>query len=562
MSGETSIGGIIATLRLDTTDWDAHIAAAQAAAEQLGRTDPDVHIGVNSGEAISQLEAIRIATEHVSESMDDLGNRSTVAGQRGSHGMLSILKAVAPILPALVPLAGAAVGVGAAFGGMGAAGALAFLGLKRDMQEGTTDGQKLSAAIDGLKGGVQALETTASSGVLDGLLKGVDSVNQHLPALNAEIGHMATALGGTAYAAVDGILNLMVRLSPVFDMVGAAVEHVADEFDQWTKGAGASDFVSYLVQNLPTAGSLLANLATDVEHLVVAFAPLGSTVLSALSEVAAILKAIPVSVLTVLATGAATAYGAFLLWRGLPVILNGVSGALERVAYRMDSAVALNGAMAVSSGALKGALGGALAALAIGVTAWSLWREHQQKAEEQQRQLTDAIQQDNGAIGENTQKILANKIANDGLLQQSKELGISTSDLNAVLKQQPGALAAIHDQLMKTNSIRKTSNRLANETGNTSKVLDQRAAQYYGTLKQLHDQIGKGVSKSKAYKAALAAQEGATSKAAAATSAAALASMSATEADKDQKTRDRQAEPIDHDRDRQAARPIRLDHGL
>lgn len=505
MASETTVGSIVGFLRLDTTDWDAHIQAAIAQAEALGAVDPNVHIDTNAAEVSGQLAGVAAEAEAAGAAGDHMGGSYQQAGHHGAGGMLRLLQAIAPVIPATIPLAGAAVGVGAAFGAMGAAGVLAFLGIKEQIQEGTAEGQAFSAGIDALKGHLQVLETVAASDILGPFSSTVDSITQHMPYLNGEIDDAATALGSSLASSVDGLLSFMVKLAPALDIVEGGIQHVADEFDDWANSPAASDFVSYLVQNLPIAGQFLSSLATDVKNLIVAFAPIGSTVLHALSGVTTLLSNIPTGPLTVLASLVAGVGTAFLAWRGLRSLIAGVGGALGNLSPHF-TALGVGALQAESaSSRLSGVLGGVLGVLGIGVAAWSLWTAHQQAAEQQQRRLTDAIKEDNGVVGKNATKVLESSDAYQDAAQQLSHYGVGQDELTAALKGNKVAISDINDKIKENGTVSTSTSHANQELGKQVKKLSAPATDAKNAFNDLQKKVGKSADEAK--RAALANQD-------------------------------------------------------
>lgn len=64
---EASVGGIVAYLRLDRSEWDAELAAAGRRADELGRHSPDIRIRTNAPSAIAQLASVAAAVRRLQD---------------------------------------------------------------------------------------------------------------------------------------------------------------------------------------------------------------------------------------------------------------------------------------------------------------------------------------------------------------------------------------------------------------------------------------------------------------------------------------------------------------
>ena len=58
-------GSIVAYLRLNDSDWNAKLDAAEQRARDLGRIDPNIRVTADTADAIAKLDAVRLAAERV-----------------------------------------------------------------------------------------------------------------------------------------------------------------------------------------------------------------------------------------------------------------------------------------------------------------------------------------------------------------------------------------------------------------------------------------------------------------------------------------------------------------
>lgn len=85
--------------------------------------------------------------------------------------------------------------------------------------------------------------------------------------------------------------------------------------------------------------------------------------------------------------------------------------------------------------------------VAAGAAAWELWKRHTQAAQEQIQELTAAIAEDNGVIGENTAKTVADALQKQGAIDAAKKLGISVKDVTDAVLNGGSALDKLNSKL-------------------------------------------------------------------------------------------------------------------
>lgn len=149
------------------------------------------------------------------------------------------------------------------------------------------------------------------------------------------------------------------------------------------------------------------------------------------------------------------------------------------------AAAAMTGLKSAGSG-LLGVLGGPWGlALAGGVIALTAWQKHQADAaqrvaehKQQVEQLTSAIEQDGGAIGEATRKQLVNTLAQKDAFNTAKQYGVS---IDTVTQAAMGNKQALND--LKTGLIEGTD--ASYQAAYGSAVMDDKAKGLYNTIRDL-----------------------------------------------------------------------------
>ncbi|MGH3096102.1 MAG: phage tail tape measure protein, partial [Streptosporangiales bacterium] len=223
--------------------------------------------------------------------------------------------------------------------------------------------------------------------------------------------------------------------------------------------------------------------------------------------------------------GAADTLGGFLdVLNGLPKpakqalgILGGVSGAVlgiggaaliavPKVGDFMDSlrtmgtrGARLAGGLSRVGSVLTGPWG-----LAIGgaITILGIFIKKKADAAREVRDFTRSIQQDNGAIGENTRLLAAQKLQDEGVLDAAHRLGISYSDVT-------DAAIGNHAALRRVNTALDENGRTIAFVGNSSQGAQHATRIWTGDAVKLrqaisgqNDTVSKAVGKNKQLKAA------------------------------------------------------------
>ncbi|WP_158861993.1 hypothetical protein [Leifsonia sp. AG29] len=381
---------------------DALTAAKARQAEESDRS------AVAALREAAALEADRNATDKAAQS-----NQNNV----GRLGL--VVAGIAAAIPLASQLAGAAVGIAGGMAGMGAAGVLAILGIKQQMQDGTQAGNEYRAGLQILQGDLQQLETTASSGVLNGFDRSLSAVHDELPALNDEIRVFSGELGTAASVVTTGVVTALRVMNPLFVQAGFYVEQLAAGFTHWTQDGGLAKFTQDAITSLPQVTQALGNLLHGILDLIQAFSPLGPVLLGTISLIGNLLSLLSMlgPAFPPILAGAIAAFTMFMKWEAIAPVL-------EDVAWRL-------GAVGVAADIASGPVGwiiGAASLLAAGLVGIAVGAGQATQATED---YTAAVQQDNGVIGQHVQAQAADNLQKSGALDLAKKLNISTKELTA-----------------------------------------------------------------------------------------------------------------------------------
>lgn len=467
--GVTTVGSIVGKLSVDSSDWDAELDRAEAKARQLGAANPELRVTADTASAVSKLEEVaavedKVGASHPTVKVDadtagaavkleevsavekaldaerptikvdadtgkavaglaavDAAEKSAAASADGAtksyNGQVSAMSVVIALAPAMVagvaPIAAAAVGLGSAFAMMGVSGVLAIKGIKDAMQVGDTVGNTYASGIVTLKGDLDNLAGTAANHMLSGFNQAVGDINTSMPFLNQTVGTFASLLGNVGGTVIHGVLSGLQQMNPLMEAGGVELSKFVGWLFSFTNTNGFSEFISYAIDNLPPVMTLIENLVTVAGHILAAFAPLGPMVLGFLNGFTSLLNALPLPILAGLVT-TATSLGVALQFTGSAAIAGGITAVAE--------AIGLTGVMANLAVPVVGIL---LAAIAgIGVAAASA-AAGQHQATYAVQDYTQALKEDNNAIGKHTQLMAAKALSDSGAFQAASQLGIS-----------------------------------------------------------------------------------------------------------------------------------------
>ncbi|MCI1914650.1 MAG: hypothetical protein LKJ05_02825 [Bifidobacteriaceae bacterium] len=402
---------------------------------------------------------------------------------RDAQSQNSLLSALIPLAPALVPIAAGAVGVGAALGGMAITGVAAIMGVKAAMAQGTATGDAYNRDLTALKVSMSGLASTAAAGALEGFHRSVSAINADMPVTNRLVALMAQDAGRITGNGVAGFLGILNNLQPVIQQVDAWLVRGSESFAQWGTGNGAKEFVAYLLGALPGVENTLSSLFTAAGHIVQAFAPWGSIVLTAVTTVGNAISAIPAPILTTLAVGGMAVFTAFKAWSAISGIITGVKTALV--------------GMAAATGIAAGPIGLVVAGIGLLAGACAAFSSSSQSATDAQTDFTSALQQSNGALDENVRAQAAKQLQDAGAIDKAKQLGISTQELVDAALGEGDAYDTVSNKLQKTADAHKNATS-AGAMGVTTWDSEGRAAQDLSSaLATTHDGLSNAVQDQK-----------------------------------------------------------------
>lgn len=424
----------VAAMRLDDVQnrrrhTDTQVASAELALERaMARTAAAQDAAIKSGQALRDARAALADADNIAaQAASDLESAVGGAGKSTSNagasaqrsgGYLAVMAGViAALVPVAADLSGYIAGVGGAFLGMGSAGVLAVLGIKNEMAAGTAQGQQYTSLMNTVKDDLAGLETVAASGVLTPFASMIDRIDGSMPQLSSEIGGFSRDLGTIGVTVVSTLVSGFETLNPLFQEGAGYLQHLATEWQQWTTNGGLQQFASFAEQALPLVGDDLGKLATLAMHLLDAFAPFGTMVLTVLRDLLNVMDAIPINWLEALIAGAAVGAGIFATWKFIAPMLSGIAAKLGAVAVAEDIANASAGAMGIVFGTLA----------AITATVMISTQNNTQAVSD----YTAALEQSNGVINGNIRALAAKNLQDLGVLDTARKYGISLSDVTS-----------------------------------------------------------------------------------------------------------------------------------
>jgi hypothetical protein len=512
----TQVGQLLALLKLDSSDYTRGMDEASAKADKLSAKRPTVKVSADVGTAIAKLEAVRAAQLRVAasqtrfnEAVGKFGPESaraqsaeaslinaTLAAQRasakakdsidaegdshkraafliGSH-KVGLATWAALATSAAIP---AAVGLSAAFAGLGGVlggGLLAFIGIKREMKQGSELGQAYSKAFQPVISEFTALTQLAATETLTGINKAVQESRRYFPALASAVAALSKDFGDIVGNVGPGLVALLVKLAPLAESVGTKIVAASGGFATWAQHTPAiANFAAAAQKELPIVASTLGDVAKAIGKIVVAAGPLGGVTLTAISGIARAISSMPIGLLQVLVP---LIIGFKLALRGFDIARD-IAGGLRSVAGGFK---AIKGALSEGGGIGLGPMAGVLTIIgtvgAIAAAAVHLFGHHAHDAVKPVEELTDAIKEDSNALGTNTRKWIIHTLTQNDDYNAALKLGISQKTLTDALMGNRAAVnqvaAAINKHANTTGEASKASNKLANDLPNVTQQLN------------------------------------------------------------------------------------------
>lgn len=307
--GPTVAGSIVGKLSLDKKQWDLDIAEAQAQAERLGRTDPNIRVHADTLDAIVQLEAVQLAIGQTTDDSVENGALSALAsvgvdtlalsedGLAGSmegaavatdtaNGsivtMAGLIVGVTGLIVALlalaVPLTAALIGIAGGLVGLGLAGVVAFEGIQKAMSAGGAEGKKYSDGITTIKGILDKIAASAATKLLVDFNTAIAMIAKNAAPLEKEVNGFVGPLGKISLTGLNAVLNAMPILNPLFQAGAAAIGSLVKDFDKWVSDGGLQKFVTYAQKNLPAIETMFKDIGTDVGLITQALSYVGPVI--------------------------------------------------------------------------------------------------------------------------------------------------------------------------------------------------------------------------------------------------------------------------------------------
>jgi hypothetical protein len=465
---ETTVGSIVGTLRLSITDFETNIAKAQELADRLDGKNVDVQVRVDSGAAEAKLAGVAASEDKV-----DAGNKKVASSsQEAGKGLGLLSMAIVGLAPAIVPLAAGAAGLAVGFGAMGAAGILAIVGISREMKAGTPLGGAYTSMVGQLSDNLGTLGHTAAAGVLGPFQQEVAALQTQMPALNGIIGEFSVITGKTAGNLMSGLVAAFIALEPLARDVGVYVLDLSTKFSTLMSGhgSGVTDFGDYIRSVFPQVMQALESVVGAAVHLVAALAPLGMGTLSILKMFSDVINALPVDVLSQVATVGAAVFLGFKSYGILSAGVTAFGTALEFVGVSAETAATGLAIMNIAAGAVA-------AVIAIAMFAFTANAESVRKDQAAVDDLTDALIRSKGVIDAQIISDKADALAKDGTLAAAKALGYGIGDVTAASLGNVDATARVvaHSKLLQDGWDNNTaaSQRLTGSTGDQIDAFDK-----------------------------------------------------------------------------------------
>ncbi|GGF11400.1 hypothetical protein [Subtercola lobariae] len=284
----------IAQMRLDELRSSGADSGARLAAAELAVTETQNRSAAAAAKAVAATEALTAAQQEAGVSAveeaaaQDAASVSTTALGDAAASSGPQIALMASAVVAVISLAGPAVaataGIAGGLAGMGAAGVLAVVGIKNAMDDGTATGEVYSSGLQELKGDLDGLASTAATGALGAFKKIEDDINSAMPTLNSEVSRFTGLLGDGLSSVVDGTVNGLQVMNPLFIEGAQVVDKMAAGFDEWTKDGGLQKFVDYATTELPPVVQTIQDAATAVIDVVTALKPLGDVLVQSMDS--------------------------------------------------------------------------------------------------------------------------------------------------------------------------------------------------------------------------------------------------------------------------------------
>jgi hypothetical protein len=335
----------------------------------------------------------------------------------------------------------------------------------------------------------------------------VKDLQDKTPRLTGIIGEFSTMAGKTAGVLTSGLLNAFIALEPLMRDAGGYILNLSQRFASAMSGPGIVSFGDYVRSVFPQVMAAVESIVTAAGHLVAAFAPLGMGTLTLIGNLANLISLFPVDMLSTIATLAGGVFLGFKAWEYLSGKIDGVGAALGRLGVSAEvSATAIRGLQAAA-----GIVGVAIAALSYVVSANA---EDQRKAEEATNRYADALRESNGVVNDSVRASTAKALADAGVLDAARKLGIALPDVTSAALGNADAQARVNAVLDAQSSKLKVATTGAKSGVQANTELGDAADKVTGAIHGENAALTAGIQKNKDIAAATATNKGATSDAA------------------------------------------------
>lgn len=352
-------------------------------------------------------------------------------------GIDALLAAIPLLIPLVDGLGSALFATGTSFMTMAAAGALAFAGIREEIANGTQVGQQFSVGMGVLKDDMDQLARTAAIAMLDSFQRTVSELDSTMPTFTSLVSEMSTALGTMGAELVQSVVVGLTQMEPLLNAGATEFGKFTTFLMSWSQGNGFQQFMSDAITTLPQVTTFLEGLITLVEHVFQAFSSIGPLIFGVLNGLVGILNSLPLPVLAGLVTLLLELKPAIslagLAWNGFAAATN--TAATSMKLFGISASLAVPG------------IGLILAGISALVIMFASVAMSQQKATASATDYAQALQQDNNAIGDNTNKLLAQKLANDGIIDSANHLGIASQDLIGYMDGNTEAIAHVNSAM-------------------------------------------------------------------------------------------------------------------
>lgn len=468
---------------------DLNIQQARAVADQDAANKAGV---AGSKQVVAAQDQVLQANEKVADAQRGIADAEAARTAASRQAAFSIAQAQQQV-------ASSQRSIGQAILATSTTGGAALDALQKALGNLSPEGQKFATFLFSLKPRLDQLKESAQNGLFPGLQAGLVTILPYFGQVDRLVGTVAADLGSLGRVAAgtftdpfwrqfggflagqivpnlhlvylsvlnvaEGGARIIQAFAPVEQTVGTKILGLTDKFVAFSRAAGQNQglqqFVKFATAEVPHVISTIEALGTAGVHIVQAYAPIGSVVVSGLRILSDIIDAIPVPVVTALAA-AFTAYRLSAVLAGLATTaLNSgfAQGIAKMITFRTvttETGASTTGLQrAVTSAA--GVIGGGLftAALTGATVIIGVLLAKQQEAKAQ----LDALQQSaaqyastlkgglNPATVQQAATLLQQNSALRGLVQTTGQLGISTQTLVAGLNGDKTARGQVIDAI-------------------------------------------------------------------------------------------------------------------